>query len=143
MRRVLLLSVLLLAACGGTDEAASRPTEDALSGDASSSRLVVEQDQGDGSAPERWTVECGGRVSGDHPQAEAACEHLSGIENPFAPLPTDLLCTEVYGGPQTAHITGTWKGEPVDLRVSRRNGCEISQWDSLGPLLPGPVGAGQ
>ena len=142
---MLLLSILLLAACGGgsDDGASSSPTDDALSGSASAGQLVVEQDQGDGSAPQRWTLECGSTVSGDHPRAEAACEHLSAIENPFAPLPTDLLCAEVYGGPQTAHITGTWKGQPVDLRVSRRNGCEISQWDSLGPLLPGPVGARQ
>ena len=47
-----------------------------------------------------------------------------------------MLCTQQYGGPQTAHVTGRWSGEPVDLELTRVDGCRISQWDSLGPLLP-------
>jgi hypothetical protein len=37
-------------------------------------------------------------------------------------------------------VTGRWAGEPVDLQLSRTDGCRISQWDRLGALLPGPVG---
>ena len=74
------------------------------------------------------------------PTPEAACEHLKGMDDPFAPLPADVVCTEQFGGPQTAHVLGRWNGEPVDLELSRTDGCRISQWDSLGPLLPGPVG---
>jgi hypothetical protein len=81
-----------------------------------------------------------GQVEGDLPDAEAACAHLDGLDEPFAPIPADAVCTEQYGGPQTAHVTGLWRGEPVDLELSRVNGCTISQWDRLGPLLPGPVG---
>ena len=131
MRTVLVLSVLLLAACSSSGESlgADRPRDE----------LVVEIDRGDGSPPERYTLRCDGTPTGDHPDPEAACRDLAALEDPFAPLPTDLICTEVYGGPQTALVTGTWRGEPVDLRVARRNGCEITQWDSLGALLPGPV----
>jgi Subtilisin inhibitor-like len=98
--------------------------------------LAVELDRGDGSPLERYTLVCAGVAEGTHPDAQAACEHLRGMADPFAPLPDDLMCTEQYGGPQTAHVSGRWGGQPVDLQLSRVNGCLISQWDGLGPLLP-------
>ena len=70
------------------------------------------------------------------PTPQAACAHLAGMDDPFAPLPDDVACTEQYGGPETAHVTGRWGGEPVDLELSRTDGCRIAQWDCLGPLLP-------
>ena len=102
--------------------------------------LQVELDRGDGTEPESWTLTCVGFVEGSHPAAEAACAHLKTMDDPFAPLPTDLVCTEQFGGPQTARVLGRWNGAPVDLEVSRTDGCHIAQWDALGPLLPGPVG---
>lgn len=72
--------------------------------------------------------------------AADACAHLDGMTDPFAPLPADRMSTEQYGGPQTAHVSGRWRGKPVDLEVSRVDGCRISQWDSFGPVLPAPVG---
>jgi hypothetical protein len=98
--------------------------------------LVIDVDLGDGSQPQSWTLTCAGSADGSHPDAAAACAHLQGLEEPFAPLPEDVMCTEQFGGPQTAHVTGVWGGEPVDLELSRTNGCRISQWDGLGPLLP-------
>lgn len=142
MRLLLLVPLLALAAaCGGGDDAATAPGDDTLAGSSPTSNdLVVEQDLGDGSPPTRWTLVCAGQVEGDHPEAEAACAHLAGLDAPFAPLPADQVCTEQYGGPETARITGTWGGEPVDLVVTRTNGCEISQWEGLRPLLSEPVG---
>jgi hypothetical protein len=49
--------------------------------------------------------------------------------------PKDRVCTQVYGGPQTAHIAGTLGGETVARDLSRTNGCEIADWKSAGPLL--------
>ena len=92
-----------------------------------------------GTPAESWTLVCAGSVEGTHPEAQAACDHLAGMAAPFAPLPEDAMCTQEYGGPQTAHITGRWQGDPVDLELSRVNGCRISQWDSLGPVLPVPA----
>jgi len=86
------------------------------------------------------TLTCTDPVSGDVPDPAAACAHLRQEAEPFAPLAPDLVCTEQYGGPQTARVTGRWAGADVDLQLSRSNGCRISQWDRLGPLLPGPVG---
>jgi hypothetical protein len=100
----------------------------------------VHADRGDGTPAEDWTLACVGVVEGTHPEAEAACAHLTGLDDPFAPLPDDAVCAEQFGGPQTARVTGRWNGKPVDLELSRANGCVIAQWDSLGPLLPIPVG---
>lgn len=106
-----------------------------------------------GSSPDRLTVtvtEAGdGRdgtfklechpTGGTHPQAEDACARLDegtwGTDT-FAPTPAGANCTMQYGGPATAHITGTWHGRPVDATYNRGNGCEISRWNKLVPVLP-------
>ncbi|MZD07452.1 hypothetical protein GTW43_20535 [Streptomyces sp. SID5785] len=79
-------------------------------------------------------------VGGTHPEAAAACakldEFASDGRDPFAPVPKDALCTMQYGGPATAHITGTWHGRSVDARYSLADGCQISRWRQLSPVLP-------
>jgi hypothetical protein len=60
----------------------------------------------------------------------------SGGKNPFEPVPSNAVCTMVYGGPATAHVTGTWHGREVNARFKRSNGCEIERWNSLVPALP-------
>ena len=129
MRVALLLPLLLVAACGGgTDTVRSEPDEPATS-------LVVEYTADEGAPVQRWTLTCD-PVGGDHPEAEAACEKLAAAEQPFTPVPSDAICTEQYGGPQKATVRGTYQGEQVDLELSRINGCYISQWDALVPLVP-------
>ena len=141
-----LVTLLALSACApapGEGDAAAPGTSDGSSADGVSrpeNDLVVSVDRGDGSAPVSWTLTCDGSAQGTHPDAEAACAHLRALDNPFAPLPADVACTEIYGGPQSAHITGRWDGEAVDLEVTRVDGCRIAQWDSLGVLLAVPVG---
>jgi hypothetical protein len=128
--RLLLLSLLLVAGCGTGDDAVStQPAAPATS-------LVVEHVPDEGAEPQRWTLTCD-PVGGDHPQAVAACRALDAQQDPFAPVPADAICTEQYGGPQTATVRGTYRGQPVDLELSRVNGCYISQWDRLVPLVPG------
>jgi hypothetical protein len=126
----------------GSENVTAAPDGDGAAGGISRAEndLVVRVDPGDGTAPESWTLTCVGSAAGTHPDAEAACAHLKGMADPFAPIPDDVACTEQYGGPQSAHIAGLWGGESVDLEVTRVDGCRISQWDSLGPLLPAPVG---
>ena len=119
---------LLLAACGSADEPADAQgagTEDVLE---------VTVDAGDGTAPETWTLTCDG-AGATEADEEAACAHLAALDDPFAPLAEDVVCTEQYGGPETARVVGRWDGEPVDLELSRSDGCRIAQWDALGPLL--------
>ncbi|MFD8419109.1 SSI family serine proteinase inhibitor [Streptomyces sp. NPDC059466] len=80
-------------------------------------------------------------AGGDHPAPEQACETLDRRttwgKDPFAPVAPDTVCTMLYGGPATAHVTGTWAGRPVDARFDRSDGCQIARWDALVPLLPG------
>ena len=139
--RILLLGLLVvLTGCAqrSADDGASGATadDDAAGISRAENDLVVRIDQGDGSAPESWRLTCAGTADGTHPDAEATCAHLAGLDDPFAPLPDDVACTEQYGGPQSAHVAGIWGGDPVDLEVTRVDGCRISQWDSLVPLLP-------
>jgi hypothetical protein len=133
MRSLLLVAVLGLAACGGD-------ATDAVTSDSPPTRLVVEQTSG--GTRSTWTLTCD-PAGGDHPDAEAACADLDAQAQQgeiFAPLPADRICTEQYGGDQTARITGTFRGAPVDVSLSRVDGCHIAQWDQFGAVLPGPVG---
>ena len=78
---------------------------------------------------------------GSHPDAGKACATLDRRttwgKDPFAPVAPGTMCTMMYGGPATAHVTGTWAGRPVDARFDRADGCQIARWDALVPLLPG------
>jgi hypothetical protein len=133
--------LLLLAGCASNDGDATGTDGGAAAGISQTQNdLAIDVDPGDGSEPLSWTLVCAGVAEGTHPDPEGACTHLEGLDDPFAPLPDDIACTEQFGGPQTAHVTGRWRGEPVDVELSRADGCRISQWDSLGPLLPIDVG---
>jgi hypothetical protein len=134
---LLLLALVSCAAPSGGAPAGDGTTAPGTGG--GEDRVVVEVDRGDGSPVERWTLVCGDAVEGDHSDAQAACDRLRELPDAFAPIPTDAVCSQQYGGPQTAHVTGRWAGEPVDLRLSRTDGCRMAQWDSLVPLVPGAV----
>ncbi len=41
------------------------------------------------------------------------------MTNPFAPQRKNLVCTDIFGGPQQAVIAGRYKGE----RIWTRSGC--------------------
>ncbi|QCB23410.1 SSI family serine proteinase inhibitor [Streptomyces sp. SS52] len=79
-------------------------------------------------------------AGGSHPDPAGACAVVERDtrwgQDAFAPVPEGSVCTMQYGGPATAHVTGTWAGRPVDVTYDRRDGCEISRWDRMVPLLP-------
>ncbi|MEU4168066.1 SSI family serine proteinase inhibitor [Streptomyces sp. NPDC026665] len=108
--------------------------------DDSSDRLTVTVAGVGGGADGTFELECH-PAGGTHPHAAEACDRLDRMttwgKDTFAPVPRDSMCTMVYGGPATAHVTGTWAGRPVDARYDRSNGCEISRWNALVPVLPG------
>ncbi|MFB7247861.1 hypothetical protein CW362_39415 [Streptomyces populi] len=108
--------------------------------DDSADRLTVTVHDAGGGADGTFELECH-PAGGTHPHAAEACDRLDRMttwgKDTFAPVPPDSLCTMVYGGPATAHVTGTWAGRPVDARYDRSNGCEISRWNALEPVLPG------
>ncbi|MEF3114522.1 SSI family serine proteinase inhibitor [Streptomyces chrestomyceticus] len=77
---------------------------------------------------------------GTHTDARGACDKLDSLsrwgKDLFAGVPKGSKCTMQYGGPATAHITGTWAGRPVNAQFSRTDGCEISRWNRFVPVLP-------
>jgi hypothetical protein len=80
---------------------------------------------------------------GTAPDAASACAALTKVAvvkggDPFAPTPKGQMCTQIYGGPQTATVKGTWNGRPVDTTFGRRNGCEVKRWNDLAALF-GPL----
>ena len=67
---------------------------------------------------------------------DSRCDRLSQLDDPFAPVPDNAACTEIFGGPQVARVQGTFRGEPVDARFNRTDGCEIARWDKHAFLFP-------
>lgn len=108
----------------------SRPTAQPSPGD----ELTIRYDNGSGTVS-TWTLTCA-PAGGNHPDPKAACAALQAHEEALQPVPPDRACTEQYGGPDRATITGTWRGKPVNSILSRTNGCEIGRWDALAGLLP-------
>jgi hypothetical protein len=82
-----------------------------------------------------WTLRCG-PASGSLPRPGRACVRLrAGGAKLFAPLPKNVVCTEIYGGPQKALVVGTVQGRPVRATFTRANGCEIMRWLHIAPWL--------
>jgi hypothetical protein len=88
-----------------------------------------------GSAP--WhhaTLTCeptGGTLA--HPVA--ACAKLATLRAPFAPVRKGTLCSDIYGGPNVARVTGTFRGRRAWAVFRRRNGCEIARWNAVSFLF--------
>ena len=136
-----LLASVVLVGCGSDDEpTASTGSTGGDGGGGTATEVTVTVDAGATSA---YTLTCDPQ-GGDHPDADAACAALldaaSQDPSPLDPVPAEQLCTEIYGGDQTAVIEGTVDGEPVSAELSRINGCEISRWDALLPVLVEPGG---
>lgn len=97
-------------------------------------RLTIDVLPAPGKAPRTFALTCD-PIGGDHPDPEAACRRLDTLDRPLAPVPAGAMCTEIFGGPQTATVSGTLHGDPVEASFSRENGCEIARWDDHVPLL--------
>jgi hypothetical protein len=83
-----------------------------------------------------WTLTCE-PAGGTHPDPALACGVLGASGVKALPEPNaGQACTEQYGGPQKARLTGTWRGKPVDAQLSLENGCQIARWEALLGLLP-------
>ncbi|MBT2531184.1 serine protease inhibitor [Arthrobacter sp. ISL-48] len=75
------------------------------------------------------------------PEAALAAVERFG-EDLFFPKPgPPRLCTQQYGGPQVAVVTGTLHSRAVNATFLRTDGCEIARWNALAPLLGGIAGA--
>jgi hypothetical protein len=93
-----------------------------------------------------YTLVCKGgapAAESQHPSAAAACTALkenASILNQPAPR-KDVSCTQQYGGPQVATVTGAVDGTPVESTFMLRNGCEIGAWNAAKDVLGSAGGA--
>ena len=53
------------------------------------------------------------------------------MARPFAPVPKGVACTQIYGGPQIAIVSGTFRGRRVWARFSRVDGCQTERWNRV------------
>jgi hypothetical protein len=66
----------------------------------------------------------------------AVCARLARAgRGAFAPVAPDTVCTQIYGGPREALVTGRLDGRRLRARFKRSNGCEIARWDRVAFLL--------
>jgi hypothetical protein len=131
MRGLLLILALVasLSACGSGSEAGTKQQ--------TSLTVTFWPAGADGGNRKTWTLRCD-PAGGTLVRPGAACRRIAaGGAKLFTPLPDNIVCTQIYGGPQTARVVGTVAGERISTAFSLTNGCEIGRWNGLSPwLLP-------
>jgi hypothetical protein len=131
MRLVLpcLIALALLAGCGSDDEAEA-PTPAQASGALADLTLTVDGDGTGSQPPKEVEIRC------EEAQDSALCTDVAELDaEQFEPTPPMTACTQQYGGPETARVTGTFRGEQIDAEFSREQGCEITRWEAVIPVL--------
>jgi hypothetical protein len=129
---------LAIAGCGSARPVAVRDETPATS-------LRVQVRPMPGAAVRRATLTCDGSpaATGFITDSRAACALVSVAGKAQARLVAgsrpNQVCTQLYGGPQQAQVTGRIMGRPVDVTVTRADGCGVADWSLLEPLL-GPPG---
>ena len=135
MRILALIALLAAVGCGAGASAPAAGTSGAIE------LKIAFWSQGRAAGPaKQWTLRCA-PAAGTLPQAASACRKLGAMQSPFAPIRRNVMCTDQYGGPQVALITGTFRGRTVWALLQNRNGCEIARFKRLAFLVP-TFGAG-
>jgi hypothetical protein len=117
MRAPAALAVVLAVLAPAAATAAAPPT----------SLKVRVWPEGRGKESTTWTLHCA-PAGGTLPRPGRACTSLAAARAPFVPVPTDAVCTQIYGGPQEALVTGRYGTRRVWARFSRTDGCQIDRW---------------
>jgi hypothetical protein len=119
---LVLATVVALTGCGTSSDAGSSV--------GTSLKISVAAD--DGATPKVMTLKCD-PAGGSQPQPAQACAALAKAgAKVFKPVPKSQVCSMLYGGPQTAKVTGKYEGKAVDAIFKRTNGCEVDRWEKLG-----------
>lgn len=139
MRTWILLSLAALVACGSGEGGSGEGTYP-------TAELAVTVEHPDADTVS-YQVSCrdeAASVTGADLDGDTACRALldAGVRSRLIEgSPRGQACTEIYGGPDVATITGTIAGQEVDARIDRSDGCGISDWDELlAGLLPAALG---
>ena len=122
------LVAVLLAVTAATTAAAATTATTAL-------RVTYWEDVAKPSESITWTLRCN-PARGSLPRPARACSRVAaGGARLFARLPRNIVCTEIYGGPQRARVVGTVNGRRIFATFARSNGCEIDRWQRISPWL--------
>jgi hypothetical protein len=130
--RVHQVVVVAIAALCATAAAPAKPSVTFL-------RVTYWKDSADAKPTSTFTLHCprGGTLA----RPGAACTRLArGGPTLFAPVPKNVVCTEIYGGPQKARVVGTAGGRRIWATFTRENGCQVDRWNRLSPWLLPPGG---
>jgi len=137
--RVAAFALVALAATGCMGDLSPGSGSESGSGSGQASptkaRLEISVSIRGSEAPTKvWTLVC--PSGGTLPHSARACAKLAAMRQPFAPVPKTQACTQIYGGPQVADVTGSFRGRPVNAHFDRGNGCEIARWNRVKFLFP-------
>jgi hypothetical protein len=125
--RASLVAVLLAVTAATTASAATTAT--------TALRVTYSEDVAKPIESITWTLRCN-PARGSLPRPARACARLAaGGARLFARLPRNIVCTEIYGGPQRARVVGTVNGRRIFATFARSNGCEIDRWQRISPWL--------
>ncbi|MBO1268151.1 SSI family serine proteinase inhibitor [Arthrobacter cavernae] len=127
------------------DPSLSYPGTEVTPGQGNAELSILVKDSPD-AAPASHTLVCRDGApapESKHPTAAAACTALK--NNPALlerqPKSVDQICTQQYGGPQTASVSGAVDGVEVNASYSLTDGCEISAWNAVRDILGSSGGA--
>lgn len=153
VHRLIMITALLVVpvtACGQGVQEPSTTTSPSVSHAASpvpalegTADLTLVMKDSPTATPKSYHLVCAdGRAesSSDLPNAGVACQflqrHADILEPPKGEL--NMACTQQYGGPQEANVSGTFNGQAVSRTFTFTNGCEIGAWKAAQDLL-GPA----
>jgi hypothetical protein len=131
MRGVVLIATLaVVIGCGAGSGTASQSATP-------STKLTIRYwPAGIGEGPVKtWTLRCN-PTGGTLVRSAAACRKLAALGNPFARPKLEQMCTQQYGGPDQAQITGTYRGRQVFVALGLTDGCQIARFKTLSFLIP-------
>jgi hypothetical protein len=94
----------------------------------------------DTSKPRLLELHCTPPIHGTLPAPASTCRKLAALGDDALARPGvgTTACSQIYGGPQTALVTGIYFGRRVWARLTRVDGCAIARWNALAFLLPKP-----
>jgi hypothetical protein len=120
---LLAVAACVLAGCGEAERDTATATEAAD---------VTVRVTGAGTQPVVASLECGADAPCDGRRLDSLRAVLDRNGN------ASRACTQVYGGPERAHVTGTLRGRVVAAEVTRADGCGIADYDALFEALDRP-----
>jgi hypothetical protein len=125
------VALAALSGCGGETAGGTGSTA------APRTSLTIEiYPQGPGGSLATYELQCD-PTGGSLPDPPAACDEIGKLDaDAFAPVPEDTMCSQQFGGPQLAKVTGRLGGETIGAQFARTDGCQIARWDRLAFLFP-------